>query len=103
MGGHLPTKLSRVVCYRDCPDRSIALGCADHDSCPCTSDSAGITQTLKCSVNADRLLFQRNFSQLQRAKLSDTDACKERQQNAELACIHILQQVRNESGLLLTR
>ena len=36
------------------------------------------------------LLFQRNFSPLQRAKLSDTDTCKERQQNAELACIHIL-------------
>lgn len=102
MGVHPPAKLIRVVCYGDRPDRSIALGCADHDACPRASGSSGITQALKRGVDADRLLFQRNFSPLQRAKLSDTDAGKERQQNAELACIHILKQIRNELGLFLT-
>lgn len=102
MGVHPPAKLSRVVCYRDRPDRSIALGCADHDACPRASGSSGITQALKRGVDADRLLFQRNFSQLQRAELPDTDAGKERQQNAELACIHILKQIRSEPGLFLT-
>ena len=34
VGIHLPAKLSRVVCYGNRPDGSVAFGCTDHNSRP---------------------------------------------------------------------